>query len=562
MANFCEKCGTPLAAGAKFCTKCGNVVGGNFNIQPVQRPVPQQVNQVQPVVNPKSNKKVIIAVVAVVLAALIAVGGFFIFKGLSDKPGKGDKEAVEIEREEVTNKKEDKDGTTVSKPQSDDRIIVSTGGTTGTYYAFTNAVCNQLSVDGKAFTVVSSGGSQANIESISDGESQMAIVQNDIMNYAYMGENDFEAPIRDFSAIGCMYPEVCQLVARADSDIASVEDLKGKTVAIGDVGSGVYYNATQILAAAGIDIDKDINKVAASFGDSADQLKDGKIDAAFITAGTPTTAVTDLAVTTDIVVVEIDDRIIRDLIAENSFYQKYTLTSDDYSFITEPVDTVCVYSTFIVSDNLSEEVVYEITKSIWENTDEIAAVHAKGEELDIYTTLNGLGNVPLHPGAERYYREKGIEKPAVDAPSEQNPAVEENSGVEIPDVSYNSMIEGEMKLKLLNLDVHLVPEFDDSVEPGTILRIEPESGAYVPVGSVVTIYYSTNVKLETVPNVLNMMIEPATQALEGLGFEVVIEQLDNKRPKGTVIGQSIIGEEVERGTVIILSVSTGVDPGE
>lgn len=412
MANFCEKCGTPLVVGAKFCTKCGNVVGGNFNAQPVQRPVPQQASQVRPavqsVVKPKSNKKVIIAVVAVVLAALIAVGGFFIFKGLSDKPGKGDKEAVEIEREEVTNKKEDKDGTTVSKPQSDDRIIVSTGGTTGTYYAFTNAVCNQLSVDGKAFTVVSSGGSQDNIESISDGESQMAIVQNDVMNYAYAGTNGFAAPVEGFSAIGCMYPEVCQLVARADSGIKSVADLKGKTVAVGDVGSGVYYNATQILAVAGIDIDKDINKVTASFGDSADRLKDGAIDAAFITAGMPTTAVIDLMTTTDVVVVEIDDRIIRSLISENSFYQKYTITSDDYDYLAMPVNTVCIYSTFIVSENLSEEVVYEITKDIWENTEEITVAHAKGAELDIHTTLNGLGNVPLHPGAERYYREIGI----------------------------------------------------------------------------------------------------------------------------------------------------------
>ena len=420
MSKFCEKCGAQLEANAKFCTRCGNVIPRVETQNPAPQPmrqVPQPMQQTTQPANPMpttdkkpKGKKGIIAVVAVLLAVVIAVGGFFVIRGLSDdKSGKDDKEAVEVENEEITNEKEDKDGPTASKPpQLGNKIIVSTGGITGTYYAFTSAVCSQISVDGQTFTVVSSGGSQANIESIADGEAQMAIVQNDIMNYAYAGINCFAAPVEGFSAIGCMYPEICQLVVRKDSGITSVADLKGKTVAVGDAGSGVYYNATQILAAAGIDIDKDINKVAASFGDSAVQLKDGKIDAAFITAGTPTTAVTDLAVTTDIVVVEIDDRIIRDLISENSFYQKYTLTSDDYSFITEPVDTVCVYSTFIVSDNLSEEVVYEITKSIWENTDEIAAVHAKGEELDIYTTLNGLGNVPLHPGAERYYREKGI----------------------------------------------------------------------------------------------------------------------------------------------------------
>ena len=139
-------------------------------------------------------------------------------------------------------------------------ITTGTGGNTGTYYAFTTAVGQVLSTDDYKFNVISTGGSQANIEMIADGEAQFAIVQNDVMNYAYEGTNGFAAPIKDFSAVACIYSEVCQLVATEASGIKSMADLKGKTVAVGDVGSGVYYNAQQILEAAGLDIDKDIKK--------------------------------------------------------------------------------------------------------------------------------------------------------------------------------------------------------------------------------------------------------------------------------------------------------------
>ena len=291
-------------------------------------------------------------------------------------------------------------------------ITVGTGGTTGTYYAFTTAVGQLLNTDSYKFTVVSTGGSQANIEMIEDGEAQMAIVQNDVMNYAYEGTNGFTAAIKDFSVIGCVYSEVCQIVARKDSGIKTVADLKGKSVAVGDAGSGVYYNATQILAAAGIDIDKDIKKTAASFGDSATALKDGSIDAAFITAGTPTTAITDLATTTDVVVVDLGDEVIAKLKADCPFYSEYTYASADYDFIADgdSAKTVAIKATFIVSNKMSEDQAYSITKDLWEKQEEIAAAHAKGKEMSKDSAVSAVGNVPLHPGAEKYYKEIGIIK--------------------------------------------------------------------------------------------------------------------------------------------------------
>ena len=287
-------------------------------------------------------------------------------------------------------------------------ITVGTGGTTGTYYAFTTAVGQILNTDDYKFNVISTGGSQANIEMIADNEAQFAIVQNDVMNYAYEGTNGFAAPITSFSAVACVYSEVCQLVATEASGIKSMADLKGKTVAVGDVGSGVYYNAQQILEAAGLDIDADIKKVTASFGDSATQLKDGSIDAAFITAGTPTTAITDLATTTKVVLIDLGQDVIDSLIEKYPFYEKYEATEKDYDFVTEPVNTVAIKATFVVTNDMSEDQAYQITKDLWEKQEEIAGAHAKGKEMVKENAVAAVGKVPVHPGAAKYYKEIGV----------------------------------------------------------------------------------------------------------------------------------------------------------
>ena len=310
------------------------------------------------------------------------------------------------------------DDTTSTDPSNDvapeadviTNIVTGTGGNQGTYYAFTTAVGQILGTDDYKFTVQATGGSQANIEMIEDGEAQFAIVQNDVMNYAYEGTNGFTAPITCFSAIGCVYAEVCQVIATKASGIKTIADLKGKNVAVGDVGSGVYYNATQILAAAGLDIDADINKTAASFGDAATLLKDGAIDAAFITAGTPTPAVSDLATSTDIVAVDLGEEVINKLMADYPFYAKHDYTSADYAFVGEDdaAATVAIMATFIVTNDMSEEQAYEITKNLWEKQEEIAVAHAKGKEMSTDTAAAAIGNVPLHPGAEKYYKEIGV----------------------------------------------------------------------------------------------------------------------------------------------------------
>ena len=285
-------------------------------------------------------------------------------------------------------------------------INVGTGGTTGTYYGFCNTVATVLNEKaGANLKVMSSGASKANILDIDDGIVDLAIVQNDVMDYAYNGTSLFasDGKFTSFSTLGAVYAEVCQIIARADSGIKTVADLKGKKVSVGDSGSGVEFNAQQILGAYDITFE-DISKQNLSFQASADALKDGKIDAFFCTAGAPTVAITDLSTTTDIVIVEIDAEHLASLQSEYGFYAEYTIPAGTYNGVDADAKTVAVKATFIVSNDLSDQVVYELTKAIYENKDEYA--HDKAKEMSLEYAVSSI-SVPFHPGAEKYFKEVG-----------------------------------------------------------------------------------------------------------------------------------------------------------
>lgn len=287
------------------------------------------------------------------------------------------------------------------------KINVGTGGSTGTYYGFCNVISTVIKEKtGAQLMVQSSGASKANILGVDDGEVDMAIVQNDVMDYAFNGTSLFAdvGAIDSFSTLGAAYAEVCQIVAKADSGIKTVADLKGKKVSVGDSGSGVEFNAQQILGAYGVTFD-DIDKQNLSFQASADALKDGKIDAFFCTAGAPTVAITDLATTTGIVLVEIDAEHLAALQKDYGFYAEYKVPAGTYKGIDSEVSTVAVKATFIVSNDLDEETVYQLTKAIYENAGEYA--HEKAAEMTLEYAVSSI-SVPFHPGAERYFKEVGV----------------------------------------------------------------------------------------------------------------------------------------------------------
>ena len=298
--------------------------------------------------------------------------------------------------------------TAAAAPSGDvQKLTMGTGGTTGTYYAYGGVIANVLNSKdiGVNINVQSTGASKANIYLVNDGEADLATVQNDVMDYAYNGTDLFaeEGAAKDFTAVAALYAEVCQIVT--SGDIKSVDELKGKRVSVGDAGSGVEFNARQILEAYGISFD-DIQVNNLGFGDSADALKDGKIDAFFCTAGAPTTAIVELATTNTINLLTVDDEHAKILADAHPFYTTYSIPGGSYKGVDDDVQTVAIKATLIASPKLSEETVYNITKAIFENKDEIAATHAKGEELDLDYAVSGI-SVPFHPGAEKYFKEVG-----------------------------------------------------------------------------------------------------------------------------------------------------------
>ena len=288
------------------------------------------------------------------------------------------------------------------------KMTMGTGGTAGTYYAFgcvlAQYINNNTDVE---VNVVSTDGSKANIESIDAGDYQLGTVQSDVMAYAWAGTRSFEeaGAVQSFRVVGGLYAEAVQLVTM-DPEIQSVADLAGKKVSIGAPGSGVYFNAIDVLTAAGL-TEEDIEPQYMSFADSADGLKDGKIDAAFIVAGAPTAAITELCTTNDAYLVPIDGDIAQTLMDASPYYTLYTIPADTYKGQTEDVVTVTVKATLIVSADASEDAVYALTKAIFDNTAAIAAENGKGAELSVENATSGM-TAPFHAGAAKYFAEKGV----------------------------------------------------------------------------------------------------------------------------------------------------------
>ena len=283
----------------------------------------------------------------------------------------------------------------------------STGGDQGTYYGFGTVLAQYVTSNSDTkVTAVVSNGSQDNVEQMDMNTAQLGFVQSDVMSYAYNGERLFEdVPVTNFSTVAALYMEQVQIVT-LDPNIKSVADLKGKNVSIGSSGSGVYYNALDILGAYDL-TEADINPTFQSFGDSVDALQDGKIDAAFVVAGAPTTAVTSLATSRDVYLISLDEEHIAKLKETSPYYSESTIAADVYG-TAEDCTTVAVGAIVIARDDVSQQDVYNFISTIYENIDSLS--HDKAKELDLEFAAS-VTNIPYHPGAAQYFAEKGIEVP-------------------------------------------------------------------------------------------------------------------------------------------------------
>ncbi|MDF2679144.1 MAG: C4-dicarboxylate transporter substrate-binding protein [Brevibacillus sp.] len=287
------------------------------------------------------------------------------------------------------------------------QLIIATGGTGGTYYPLGGGMADHITKNaGITTTAQATGASAENIRLLRDKKADIAFTQNDIGEYAAKGTNMFEkdGKIEAFQALGALYDETIQIVVSADSNIKSVADLKGKRVSVGAPGSGTEVNAQQILEAYGLKFE-DTQLQRLSFADSAKAIQDGQLDAAFQTAGTPTAAITELAATTGVKIIPVDADKIDAIIAKYPFYVKTTVPANTYQTVPEEVTTVSVKSMLVVRADLSEDLVYKVTKAIFDNTDKLG--HAKAKEIKMDKVLAGV-SLPVHPGAKKYFDEKGV----------------------------------------------------------------------------------------------------------------------------------------------------------
>lgn len=285
-------------------------------------------------------------------------------------------------------------------------LSIVTGGTGGTYYPLGGQMANIINnnTDFKA-TAQSSGASVENMKLLNAGDVQLAFTQTDIAAYATSGTLMFESALNKIKGIGTLYPETIQIVTLAGNGINSVDDLRGKNVSVGAPGSGTYANAEQILAIHGITMN-DIKAQHLSFDESTEGLQDGNIDAAFITAGTPTGAVEGLSAVKQVNIVPIADDKASELIAKHPYYAVDTIAAGTYGLPSD-VKTVAVMAMLTANADLKEDTVYQVTKAIFENTGQIG--HAKGAFIKAETALDGMG-IELHPGAAKYFKEKGLLK--------------------------------------------------------------------------------------------------------------------------------------------------------
>ena len=290
-------------------------------------------------------------------------------------------------------------------------ISIGTGGVTGTYYPLGGCIANIISqyLDGVFATAETSGGSVANMRMVQNGEIQMGFVGATSGYRVFSGLPPYdEDPGDKVRSIAALYPETYQLIVLKNSGINSIADLKGKKVAVGAPGSGTEYAGKIILEEHGINY-KNIKPNFLSFGEGVTALKDGFVDAVVIFAGIPTSSVIDVSSTLDVKILSLSPEVKARLLENNKLYTPVTIPKDMYRGMVEDIYTLGTPALLVTNIEQGEDFVYEITKTIFEHTEELANAHAKGKDITLETATIGL-SIPLHPGAEKYYKEVGAIK--------------------------------------------------------------------------------------------------------------------------------------------------------
>jgi uncharacterized protein len=294
------------------------------------------------------------------------------------------------------------------------QMTLATGSVGGTYFPLGGGMANVWSneIEGLRVSVQASGASVENLRLLQGGEVHLVMAVNgvavDAMNNAGVFADD---PEFDFVALGNVYREVTQVVARADAGVGTIADLAGKRVQIGPVGSGTEVSARNILMAHGIDPDNDITAFQDGFGDAADQLRDGTVDAAFGILALPAGSIIDVATATDIVLVDIVGDVLDGLLANDPSLTPVEVPVGTYPGQDQVAHWVTNWATLYASPDLDDDQVYQLLEVMYGQFSPDTVGHAAAAEIQLDSAIDGLGGIPLHPGAVRYYEDLGISIP-------------------------------------------------------------------------------------------------------------------------------------------------------
>ena len=293
-------------------------------------------------------------------------------------------------------------------------ISIGTGGVTGVYYPTGGAICRLVNKDRKEHgircAVESTGGSVYNINTIKAGELEFGVAQSDWQYHAYYGTSKFEgdAAFPDIRAVMSVHPEPFTLVVRGDSGIGSFEELKGKRVNVGNPGSGQRATMEVVMDAFGMSMDDFALATEYKGSEMAKQLCDGNIDAMIYTIGHPAAAIKEASTTCDVSLVDVTGEPIDKLVADNPFYRVATIPAGMYAGTDTDTTTFGVGATFVTSASVSEDVVYVVAKAVMENIEDFKGLHPAFANLDPAQMVTDGLSAPLHPGAEKAYKELGL----------------------------------------------------------------------------------------------------------------------------------------------------------
>jgi TRAP transporter TAXI family solute receptor len=294
-------------------------------------------------------------------------------------------------------------------------ITIGTGGVTGVYYPAGGAICRLVNKDrgehGIRCSVESTGGSVYNVNTIRAGELDMGIVQSDVQYNALKGEGqEFEGagPFEELRAVFSMHPEPFTVVARADSGIESFDDLKGKRVNVGNPGSGQRSTMEVLMDAKGWTMDDFALASELKSAEQAQALADNKIDAICFTVGHPSGTIQEATTTVDAKLISVAGPEVDQLVGSNPFYTKAVIPGGMYRGTDDDVETFGVRATFVTSSEVPDEVIYEVVKAVFENFEDFKKLHPAFASLEKEEMIESALSAPLHPGAEKYYKEAGL----------------------------------------------------------------------------------------------------------------------------------------------------------